>query len=716
MLRLSVAIALLAGALRAPAAEVRVSDEVPLTPAGPLVPARGAGIPAVASNGDGFLALFGKMARFDANARLIGAPTAAPASSSLIARNGDGYLVATGSTSVQRLDANGRAIGDPIQIPCCGPGELLSNGDSTLVVFQDESSALPPSYSAVIVDRNGLITPVYKRFFGYVGAAVHDGKYVIADYGPGGIAMNSIADDGRVSWSSARPSTIGCCSFVTAFSEDSMIVVGRYETALDYELIPFDGSAVITGTTAAPPNPYVDSILYDGRAFMVTFAAETGSQAIRISKSGVVIDERPVSVRNGFGRRLASNGRGLLLLVWLDHEAAPYGTPAWRSIRSLDELVTTRDEAAIFDFEGRMATRPRIARAGSAVAALWFDNDVLAWRGSIGDVSLSLPPFPRDAVPSLIAGDRTLLVTWYEMQRRTLFGSRIAFDGSLLDAQPLALITDSPDQVGITADFFCDVAFDGFAYQTVSTIDNDLHGQRLTEEGTLIDPFAVHADATRIGARLPRIAFPDAKTFISYVTSQPRACTDQPSCYDFVLKGTMLETLLSAAARAPLFVTNANAMETVAVDDRVSFAWLDVVYPEYQDIVVAQSTIDAPTAGPVVLAHYPDDSVSGQRGISAPQIAWDGTQVVIAWTEGNRGRFNSTSHRILAMRLTRDLAPIDAAPFVIATNVATGDAPSLAATPAGVAVAYSRFGDDATRVYVRTILKSNPPRRRGVRH
>jgi len=716
LLRKSVVIVLLTSALSAAAAEVRLSDEVPLTPAGPPVPARG-GVPAVASNGDEFIALFGKMARFDADSHPVGAPTPMAPSSWLIARNGDGYLLAASSTSVQRLDAKGAAIGDPIQIPCCVAWELLSNGDSTLVVFQDESSSLPPSYSAVIVDRNGLVTPVNKRFFGYVGAAVHEGKYVIADYGSGGIVMASIAEDGSVSWSSPRPSTIGCCAFVTAFSEDSMIVVGRYGAALDYELIPFSSSAIITGTTAAPPTPYVDSILYDGREFMVTFAAETGSQAIRISKSGVVIDERAVLLRNGFGRRLASNGRGSLLLVWLDFEAAPYGTPAWRSIRSLDELVTNRDEAAIFDFEGRMATRPRIARTGSGLAALWFDNDVLAWRGSIGDVSLSLPPFPHDSAPSLIAGDRTLLVTWYEPQRHILFGSRIAFDGTLLDARPVALITDVPDQYGMSADFFADVGFDGFAYQIVWTIDNDLHGQRLTEEGTFIDPFAVHADAQGIDARLPRIAFPHATAVISYMTAQPRPCTNQPMCpYATVLKSTTLETLLSAAVRAPLFVTNANAVETVAVGDRVSFVWREAVYPQYQDIVVAQSTIDAPTAGPVVLAHYPDDPVSGQRGISDPQIAWDGTHLVVAWTEGNRGPFNSTSHRVLAMRLTRDLVPIDATSFVVATNVATADAPSLTPTPEGIAVAYSRFGEDTTRVYVRTILRSNPSRRRGARH
>jgi hypothetical protein len=171
-------------------------------------------------------------------------------------------------------------------------------------------------------------------------------------------------------------------------------------------------------------------------------------------------------------------------------------------------------------------------------------------------------------------------------------------------------------------------------------------------------------------------------------------------------------------SKSPLFANiDASAWQivTAANDDRVLF-----VYPTYTDgrfwLVVVQTTIDGkPLVGPRPTVQLPPNV------FGIPEIAWNGSEFVLAWTETPLTWPDSRLGTMRGIRLDRTGEPIDLEPFIVTPFPVVPFAPALAPTTAGLAIGYSRHDADngyAPRAFARTLqrLPPPPPRRRSAPH
>ncbi|HJQ35600.1 MAG TPA: hypothetical protein VKB93_00540, partial [Thermoanaerobaculia bacterium] len=94
--------------------------------------------------------------------------------------------------------------------------------------------------------------------------------------------------------------------------------------------------------------------------------------------------------------------------------------------------------------------------------------------------------------------------------------------------------------------------------------------------------------------------------------------------------------------------------------------------------------------------------VSDQSNVAATDIVWNGSEYVAAWT--------TDTGTLRVRRFAADGQPLDAEPFTIATDVETFR-PSIAVTPDGVVIAYSKHDDaygGVLRAYMRTLERRRP--------
>ena len=94
--------------------------------------------------------------------------------------------------------------------------------------------------------------------------------------------------------------------------------------------------------------------------------------------------------------------------------------------------------------------------------------------------------------------------------------------------------------------------------------------------------------------------------------------------------------------------------------------------------------------------------ISDRGNVVASDIAWNGSEYVAAWI------INTGIIRV--RRFTADGHPLDPEPFTIATD-AEAIGPSIAVTPSGVVIAYSRHDDaygGVPRARMRTLERLTP--------
>jgi hypothetical protein len=102
-------------------------------------------------------------------------------------------------------------------------------------------------------------------------------------------------------------------------------------------------------------------------------------------------------------------------------------------------------------------------------------------------------------------------------------------------------------------------------------------------------------------------------------------------------------------------------------------------------------------------------------GARAADIAWNGSEFVLIWTEGVPGG----DVKLRGMRLGAHLAPLDGEPFDIADDLSPY-APTVIPTASGVLIGYSRVdaaNGFAPRAFTRTLerLGNSVVRRRSAR-
>ena len=726
-------------ALCVAAAEVRLGPEMPLSPAAPAGPAAGLQTtPDVASSGRDFLAVWtdyrsssygdiwiSRLTTYAAPVRPFGRRLET-GTYARIASNGEGYLLASigsGGLHLQHVDDDGLPTGDARIIPVRTPVELVSNGSTYLLITSDTTGRVPELLRAMIMDGTGLpLVQVGRTFDTVIATGAHERDYYVIEGAIGCQASGCrTALTAHVITETGVARTVQLLTveaqqpIAAAFSPTAILIAWRTSASVAYALVDYDG--VVRKTQEVASQQEAAEAQWDGRQFMLFLSDRDSASAVRISADGSLIDHLPFSVEAG-APRFASTGR-TGVLVWADPRFSRRFDIVSRAIATFDDLLVHQDKPALVSYSAPPATQPQIARSGDHVLAVWIDPESATLNGSLDGLPLMIVSLGLPAGAVVSAGTRTFLVTWYDYDMQSVLAKRIGFDGAVLDTEALTLDTNV---VPFAINSFADVlssAFDGSSYRVIWT-EGDIVGIRVTEDGALTDPIVASGDAFGAPAYSPRLLFAPGGYFLAYAIFRGSGVIQGPSigAWWSAINGTPLSTIGSAAARPALFEDDRVALVDAADDgNRVIYAW-----SSKGDLIVAQSTLEAIAIGEPRLAVRTDSiAVCGAPWLSRPSVLWNSAETVIVWSEGDRCTATSSANfTVRAIRLDRNLDPIDSAPFVIA-NDATADAASLMNTADGVAIEYSRMDAEnggTPRVFIRTLVRVDapPPRRRGVRH
>jgi hypothetical protein len=281
---------------------------------------------------------------------------------------------------------------------------------------------------------------------------------------------------------------------------------GVYGTRVDSSGVVLDPTGIAISTEARPNYFWGTSVASDGNNYLVVWQdARNGEDnldvyAARVSSSGAVLDEIPISTLPGwqFGVS-AAFGVNNYFVVWSDESA--------RGIQG----TRVTPSGAVLDPGGiavaSSGMSPSIAFDGSNYFVAWFgasfdSGAILGARvdtsGVVMDTQGILISYTADpyyiSEPSVAFDGSNYLVVWneYDQEKIMLCCVRVAPSGTVLDPEAIVLSTE----VGYSR---ASAAFDGTNYLMVWEdyrygLDNtDVYGIRVDTSCTVIDSFAVTA-------------------------------------------------------------------------------------------------------------------------------------------------------------------------------------------------------------------------------
>jgi hypothetical protein len=343
---------------------------------------------------------------------------------------------------------------------------------------------------------------------------------------------------------------------------------------------------------------------------------------------------------------------------------------------------------------------------------------------------VTLPIAPRVPghyvnVPSVAAGKGSFLVVWLESAYSGNFNAdvlavRITFDGRVIDSIPIVLWHGL---VGQTWESNAGIAFDGTTF-VITWAARDVFVARLPEERSIhtatLSWFPVgEVDFGRwFKARSPQVAWTGSGFFVGY-------SLDHLDYSDGTGSAGIAGFRIGASSDPPAptaslfnFVPHANLPSAMAVGAyTATFVWS---VDGGLGMNMAQVTADGgPLPGPRKIRYTPfalQPPFVTCTDSSAPAIAWNGAEFVVAWTEVATCYRDST---VRAIRLNPVGDQLDQEPFDVAPGVLAG-VPSIVPTAEGVDIVYSRYDEDngaAPRAFARSLARLPPSvlRRHAVR-
>jgi hypothetical protein len=310
--------------------------------------------------------------------------------------------------------------------------------------------------------------------------------------------------------------------------------------------------------------------------------------------------------------------------------------------------------------------------------------------------------------PVLAANDTTFLIVWLDPKQETLFGRRIAFDGSSVDAQPIAI---GPASYYTSNESIVAIA-EGSDYFVWWATDRALRVARLA--GNTSTVVAERSWTASFGTPQIRAAsVPRQPTHVFYGDDRylPDIICDPFSCWNGFF-GTFEPNGAGSIDPTELLgdAYQAGPIAVVSDGSRITLLWWGTVRNVWnQALFAAQFSPDlalltAPKAiyvRPLSSFDYPPPAL---------RAAWNGTETVVAWI---------SDHEVRAIRLTRYADAIDREPFAIASGADPSSPPSVVPTGSGVLFTYELVDDHGIpHAFTRPLDRLPPgePRRRATRH
>ena len=551
--------------------------------------------PQVASNGTDYLttwyvygdASFGQT--HDVGARRIsaaGEPVGAvipiassPAYNELlpaVASNGDGYLViwsddrdappgwedwdyraraARVSNTGEILDPGGfRLSGESMQYTYA----VASNGQDYLAVWMDHRSGQTRDVygtrvtaGGAVVDGDGLAIGVDTETFVMYPAAASDGADYFVAWTAAGLYSNSQQTRGtRVSSTLSGQAAVidypgtqlsppnGHMRPAIAHSGAGYLVVwdgvwddrpGRRE--LYHCRIPGTQPERIPITGVASSDQTEPAVASDGYDFLVVWT-DTGPSGnaiygVHVAADGTLLDRTPLNIATAPRERgapsVASNGQDYLV-TWMDFRDINW------DIFGARVLSGAAGQSAVLDPNGFAISQhpafqnaPDVASDGNDYLVVW--RQALDGRGNVHGARVTNEAVVLDPAgiaiatnaaehytPRAAGNEDGYLVVWAEYRGATswdVLGRRVSAAGAVLDASALVVSDGAREQ------YDPDVASDGDGYLVVwtdyrSNTSNDVYGARVTAEGVTLDPAGIALTthpAQQVG---PKVAFDGA--------------------------------------------------------------------------------------------------------------------------------------------------------------------------------------------------------------
>ena len=369
---------------------------------------------------------------------------------------------------------------------------------------------------------------------------------------------------------------------------------------------------------------------------------------------------------------------------------------------------------------GEHQVDPQIALGPSGLFTVWGEKDLYEVHGALSGAQFIVDRVGESDMskwvgwPAVAAGNRVFLVVWRHndtKEKDRVYARRYDFNGQPVDAQPLILdVSDSTTfQRNHTAP---SIAFDGSGFLVAWTRPTrffsataTLQTVRIGEEGPPAATIETQLSAggDNVGPRAARALWTGSEFFVAYTVEHVgHAAGIYVYWHPAVLRFDRNNTLTGANASL-FFGQYSFAAAATLAGSRATFAWIG---NETFDILVGQTKLDgSPSIAPRVVVQRTPTAWPAMV-----DIAWTGSEHVLLWVE--RTQEPQTPGRLRALRLDRDLRPIDVEPFDVSSQpVPLDSVPSMLRTPSGVTIAYSRI-DEANggkgRIYTRTLDALSP--------
>lgn len=724
------------------ATEVRLGPEIPLVKETRFGAAAYAQYqPVLASNGDEFLAFWLDerqqtvvkqlyRARLDQRghpAERFGRRFASVWSGQpMIASDGNHYLVLWRSSVdsayyVQPLDENGSATAAAIKLDSSlTPRALASNGASYLLVASEgpQHTAL----AAVLMNRDGVIVdkkPLRLRAVRFDGWAstlgVANGRYEVIGYEAdcyrcATTVLRTIEErDGALSITESTlefmppPEALNHVSrYLPPVITDDRLFFSWSARAGEIQFTIVDRAGrTLTPVTTVNVESDAHEVLWDGREFLLVFRDDSVVRALRIRPDGSLPMLAPYPLSSsGWLPSFATNG-STRLLMWVNGE----NDLVQRTVSDFSELAAGPAADNVV-WSALPENYVQLAAQSSRTMAVWMNEAGDEIRAAIDGAEMLVAKGAVGA-PAIAAGATQFIVAWSEVEAGEflitdrLFARRYSVDGTPLDPLPVLIAeasnwtTYGMPRPGVAADG------DGFVFSFPKT-------SRDASSATFqIDLLRFEGGITTLLATYPcpsgqQCWYPFAPMKTGAEWTVPYLADPRFGSPD--IGWTWRLYLAPRKESTPLIAYDWDfaAMGIAEAGDRVAFTM-----PALTSFVASSGIRLVQRSGAMTLVPQTADA-------SATDIAWNGSEYVLAWTTFFGGP-------ILAMRLDVNGRPLDAAPIELAPDGSTNAPPSIAATDRGVVIAYSRCDPStggAPRAFTRTLDALPPPvmRRPAVRH
>jgi hypothetical protein len=360
----------------------------------------------------------------------------------------------------------------------------------------------------------------------------------------------------------------------------------------------------------------------------------------------------------------------------------------------------------------------RLAQASAHRLAVWVSDQGLT--GALDGLRIDIPLVGVTPTIVGVAGGRTNFLVVYQARMTDfstpLLAVRVGFDGRVLDAAPIVVLTDTRGTWG------GGVAYDGAEFVIATMIKapglpsvmhaSDIITGRVADDGTVRTGSRLKPTLTsgipawpNIGSAGSRVVVGYSVQFFNDSNLGPWGLSDLQLDPQQAADGTVGETVFPDA-NSPGGLQSSMAVGP----DRVTFAWLTTDGMMMSTTInVAQTDLNgAPVLAPRVIAVPEPLPTISQDGNVA--VAWDGSEYLVAWIAPRHEALG----RIQGLRLRADGTAIDPQPFDLSPDLVVAGI-ALIAVPEGFAIAYSRSdaaNSGMLRAFVRTLDRLPAPPRR----